>query len=204
MLILQDIWFCMFSFIKSKLRKRALNAVSVHRKGSAVLPDCARGGTLGVVYSINKPKDIPLFEELTCYLQGLDLSCYGIVVETGKCFKDKIAREQFGESCLSRGFAFVGYPSLDWIGVPQKSVRDDFWSREYDMVVCFNQACNFTLDYIVSSLRGGFLVGMNSDGMAVYDLVLEQGVYNLSPVEYMQRLFGYLQMMRGGVAHRAG
>lgn len=97
---------------------------------------------------------------------------------------------------VSIGFDFFTRKDLDWKGIPNVPVVDNFLQEQFDILVDMNDYYNVPLRYVMLKAKAGLKVGRYSDeNKDFFDLMLAS---NDSDFEgYCNQLVKYLTMVNG-------
>ena len=192
-------YFCiklgfMVAFLKNIRRRRRIKAL----EGShiQVFPKVEELANVALVWRVDSPEEVAQLDEVVSYFRSVDLNATIIVVEHGKAFKNKLAREEFASLCEENDVVFIPKAQIKWYGFPKSAtVRHLFQERKFDIVISVCQFSDFTVEYIAAGLRSNFKAGMCEPQWCNFSFVLEKGCAMPSVAEYFKVLFEYMRKM---------
>ena len=184
----------MVAFLKNIRRRRRIKALEgLHIQ---VFPKVEELANVALVWSAGSPEEAAQLDEVVSFFRSADLDATIIVVEHGKAFKNKLAREEFVSLCQEKNAVFIPKSQIKWYGYPKlEIVRQLFQERKFDAVISVCPVSNFTVEYIAAGLRSNFKTGMCEPQWCNFSFVLEKGGAILSVAEYLKALFEYMRKM---------
>ena len=141
----------MVAFLKNIRRRRRIKALEgLHIQ---VFPKVEELANVALVWSAGSPEEVAQLDEVVSFFRSADLDATIIVVEHGKAFKNKLAREEFVSLCQEKNAVFIPKSQIKWYGYPKlEIVRQLFQERKFDAVISVCPVSNFTVEYIAAGL----------------------------------------------------
>ena len=195
LLLLHQIGIFMVAFLKNIRRRRRIKALA----GShiQVFPKFAELGRVALVWRVDAPEEVMQLEEVMDFLKQAQLETAIVIVEHGKAFRNKLAREEFSQLCDEKGVIFIPKAQLKWYGFPKvDQVPQLFQANKFDMTICMCPVSDFTVEYLAAGIKSNFMTGMCLPQWCNFSFILERGQAEPSAVEYLAALFEYLRKMR--------
>ena len=194
LLLLHQIGFFMVAFLKNIRRRKRIKALA----GShiQVFPKVEELGSVAVIWRIDTPEEVLQLGEVMDFFSSLQLESTIVVVEHGKAFKNKLAREEFSQLCEQKGVFFIPKALLKWYGFPKgEAVKQLFLGKKYDMTICMCPVQDFTVEYLAAGMKSNFKTGMCLPQWCNFSFVLERGQAVPLAAEYLAALFEYMRKM---------
>ena len=124
-------WDFMVTFLKNIRRRKRIKAL----EGShiQVFPKVEELERVALVWRVDAPEDALQLEEVVDLFHSAQLEAKIVVVEHGKAFKKKLARDEFSQLCEDKGVIFIPKAQLKWYGF-LKVTRFSSCSRRLSMI----------------------------------------------------------------------
>lgn len=184
----------MVAFLKNIRRRKRIKALA----GShiQVFPKVEELGSVALIWRIDTPEEVLQLGEVMDFFSSLQLESVIVVVEHGKAFKNKLAREEFSQLCEEKGVFFIAKSQLKWYGFPKgEAVKQLFLGKKYDMTICMCPEVDFTVEYLAAGMKSNFKTGMCLPQWSNFSFILRKGSFLPTAQEYLVALFEYMRKM---------
>lgn len=149
--------------------------------------------TVGVLFVANSQQAMEEAQAVVAGMEELKIPFCGAVVETGKCFKNASAREEYVEFCNGHNIDFISKKSLDWIGKPADSAFPQLCGKRFNLFIVLNNCNSFTVDYLTQLIDADCIAAMRNNPRMPYTLVVEPASGEFSYGSYLKGLFDFLK-----------
>ena len=188
-------WDFMVTFLKNIRRRKRIKALE--ESHIQVFPKVEELERVALVWRVDAPEEVSQLEEVIDFFRSVQLEAKIVVVEHGKAFKKKSARDEFTQLCDDKGVIFVPKSHLKWYGLPKgDNVQQMFQDTKYDMTICMCPVQDFTVEYLSAGIKSNFKTGMCLPQWCNFSFVLERGQVGPGAAEYIAALFEYMRKMR--------
>ena len=192
-------YFCiklgfMVAFLKNIRRRRRIKALEVSH--IQVFPKVEDLANVALLWRVESPDEVAQLDEVVSFFKSANLNSTIVVVEHGKAFKNRQARDEFESLCEEKNAVFIPKAQIKWYGFPKlEIVKQLFHERKFDMVISVCPVSDFTVEYLAAGLRSNFKTGMCEPQWCSYSFVLEKGHKAPSVAEYLSSLLEYMRKM---------
>ena len=188
-------WDFMVTFLKNIRRRKRIKALE--ESHIQVFPKVEELERVALVWRVDASDEVSQLEEVIDFFRSAQLEAKIVVVEHGKAFKKKSARDEFSQLCEDKGVIFIPKAQLKWYGFPKgNQVQQLFQETKYDMTICMCPVQDFTVEYLATGIKSNFKTGMCLPQWCNFSFVLERGQGAPSAAEYIAALFEYMRKMK--------
>ena len=185
----------MVAFLKNIRRRKRIKALAGQH--IQVFPKVEELGSAALIWRVDTPDEVLQLDEVMDFFKWAHLQAKIVVVEHGKAFKNKQAREEFSQLCEEKGVVFIPKAQIKWYGFPKGDVvKQLFLGKKYDIAVCMCPVQDFTVEYLAAGIKSNFKTGMCLPLWCNFSFILERGQAVPSAAEYLTALFDYMRKMR--------
>lgn len=184
----------MFAFLKNIRRRRRMKALEVSH--IRVFPNVEELGRVALVWRMENQEEVAQLDAVLDFFKSAKLEATVVIVEHGKIFRSKAAREEFFLLCDDKGVIFIPKDEVKWYGFPKgEVVKQLFHEPQYDMCVCICGSSDFTVEYLASGIKSNFTAGMFEPQWCNFSFILKKGSFLPTAQEYLVALFEYMRKM---------
>lgn len=189
----------MLNFIKEYIRNKVIKEKKSLSK--SVFLNMKDIRSVGFIYAVSAFPDMEELNRIVSAFTKWGVAYSGLVVEMKRGIFLKAGMGD-GENINhpisgAEGVTFIENDYINWTGVPSSPKIDGFLKNQFDLFISFNNAVDFTLDYVVRSVEAKLIVGMRNSRYNTYSFVLEgENRTSLECVEFLEQVSHYLNIIK--------
>tara|TARA_B100001250_G_C19615140_1_gene706812 strand:+ start:217 stop:765 length:549 start_codon:yes stop_codon:yes gene_type:complete len=176
----------MFPSIKLKIQNYILEKKVKKKRYKSNLITLSDVRKIGIVFDAPLSKDVVKVKDLLKYFlrKNIDVDVLGFV--------EKKKMEDFHLSTLH--FNYINLKDLSFWGVPNSTVVERFFSKEFDMLINLSLSNSFCTKYVTLNSKSKFRVGVFSQNNKLrYDLMFNLKIKSLD--FFIKNVIYYLEMI---------
>lgn len=190
----------MFDFLKKHVRNRSV--IQPIEPRCTRIPNLREVHSAGFVYPVRGSGFESELARIESIFRERNIGFTGLLVESRRGELDRRGAEAghdgrtAAQRLQERGYAVLRRKSVNWAGVPRLQGLEPFFRNEYDLLVSFNAAGDFTSDYLVRRTKAKCVTGMRSAEGHPYTWVMEGPDRTVLPyADYLEQIFFYLEVI---------
>ena len=151
---------------------------------------------VALVWRVETLEEVAQLDAVLDFFKFAGLDATVVVVEHGKIFRNKLAREEFSSLCGDKGVILIPKAQIKWYGFPKgEVVKQLFQEPDYDMCICICGSSDFTVEYLATGIKSNFIAGVFEPQWCNFSFILQRGSMFPSAQEYLAALFEYMRKM---------